>query len=138
MSEQRAGAVLRLDAVLTFLLGTLLVLGSWDGLYDSLDLPQALPALLTQLGGVVLAAMAFLLWRAAAAPGELRQTVATAAAAANSGAALIIAAWLIFRGKIDLQVETQGIVELVITAVVLGAFALAEAAIARSRPRSSA
>lgn len=138
MSEHRAGAVLRLDAVLTLALGALLILGSWDGLYDSLDLPQALPALLTQVGGVVLAAMAFLLWRAAAAPGELRQAVATAAAAANAGAALIIAAWLIFRGKIDLQVETQGIVELVIAAVVLGALALAEAAIARSRAANTA
>lgn len=137
MSEQRASTVLRLDAVLTLALGALLLAGSWDGLYDKLDLPQALPALLTQVGGVALAAMAYLLWRAAAAPGELRHAVATAAAAANAGAALIIASWLIFRGKIDLEVGTQGIVELVIAAVVLGAFAVADAAVARARPTSS-
>ena len=60
------------------------------------------------------------------------------AAGANAGAALIIAAWLIFRGKIDLEVGTQGIVELVIAAVVLGVLALAEAAIARSRAANTA
>lgn len=138
MSEQRAGTVLRLDAFVTFALGALLIVGSWDGLYDRLDLPQAFPALLTQVGGVVLAAMAFLLWRAAAAPGELRQAVTAAAAAANAGAAAIIAAWLLFRGKIDLEVGTQGIVELIVAAVVLGGFALAEAAIARPGPANSA
>jgi len=138
MNEHRAGTVLRLDAVLTLALGALLVMDSWDGLYDRLDLPQALPALLTQVGGVFLVATAFLLWRAAAAPGELRQVVAAAAAGAHAGAALIIAAWLVFRGKIDLEVESQGIVELVIAAVVLGALSLAEAAVARSRPTSSA
>lgn len=134
MNEQRAGTVLRLSAVLTFGLGALLVMGSWDGLYDPLDLPQALPALLAQVGGVALTAMAFLLWRAATALGELRQVVAAAAAMAHGGAALVIAAWLLFRGKIDLEVGTQGIVELIVAAVVLGALALAETAIARSRP----
>lgn len=138
MSEQRAGTVLRFGALLTLMLGALLVMGSWDGLYDPLDLPQALPALLAQVGGVALAAMAFLLWRAASVLGELRQAVATAAAIAHGGAALIIAAWLLFRGKIDLEVGTQGIVELIVAAVVLGALALAEAAIARPRAKSSA
>lgn len=137
MSEHRAGTVLRIGAVVTLALGALLVMGSWDGLYDRLELPQALPALLTQVGGVFLAATAYGLWRAAAAPGELRQVVAAAAAGAHAGAALIIASWLIFRGKIDLEVGTQGIVELIIAAVALGALSLAEAAIARSRPTSS-
>ena len=100
-------------------------------------LPQALPALLTQLGGVFLVAFAYLLWRAAAAPGELRRAVATAAAVANGAAAVIIALWLIVRGKADLAVttqgivDTQGIVELIVAAVVLSAFALAETLVAR-------
>ena len=131
MTETRAAAVLRVAAVVTLALGVLLVLDSWDGLYQPLDLPQAFPALLTQVGGVVLAAMAYLLWSAGHASVELRRVVATAAAGAHGGATAIIAAWLIFRGKPDLQVGTQGIVELIVAAVVLGALALAEAAVAR-------
>ncbi len=137
MNQGSAANVLRVHAVATLALGALLVADSWDGLYEWLALPQALPALLTQLGGVFLVAFAYLLWRAAAAPGELRRTVATTAAAANGAAAVIIALWLIIRGKADLavttqgMVDTQGIVELIVAAVVLGAFALAEAVVAR-------
>jgi TRAP-type C4-dicarboxylate transport system permease small subunit len=134
MSHQRAALVLRLDAVVAVAVGALLVLGTWDGLYESLDLPQALPALPAQIGGVVLLAFAFLLWRAAQAPGELRLAVAQAGAASKAAAVLIIAAWLIFRDRDDLQIGTQGIVELIIAAVVLIAFAVAEAAIMRRRP----
>ena len=140
MGERGAANLLRVHAVVTLALGALLVADSWDGLYDWLDLPQALPALLTQVGGAFVVAFAYLLWRAAAKPGELRRTVAIAAAMANGAAALIIAAWLIFRGRQDLQVGagpgareigTLGIIELIVAAVVLGAFALAEAAVAR-------
>jgi hypothetical protein len=137
MTHGRAANVLRVHAVVTLALGALLVADSWDGLYEWLALPQALPALLTQLAGVFLVAFAYLLWRAAAAPGELRRTVAIAAAGANGAAAVIIALWLIIRGKADLAVttqgivKTQGIVELIVAAVVLGAFALAEAVVAR-------
>jgi hypothetical protein len=140
MSQRRAANVLRVHAVVTLAVGALLVADSWDGLYEWLALPQALPALLTQLGGVFLVAFAYLLWRAAAARGELRRTVAIAAAGANGATAVIIALWLIIRGKADLAVTTQGIVktegivELIVAAVVLGAFALAEAMVAR-QPR---
>ena len=50
---------------------------------------------------------------------------------------MIIALWLIIRGKADLAVttegivDTQGIAELIVAAVVLGAFALAEALVSR-------
>src|SRR3954451_18213565 len=137
MNQRRAANVLRVHAVVTMALGLLLVADSWDGLYEWLALPQALPALLAQLGGVFLVALAYLLWRAAAATVELRRTVATAAAGANGAAAVIIALWLIIRGKADLAVttqgivDTQGIVELIVAAVVLGAFALAEALVSR-------
>ena len=139
MNQRRAANVLRVHAVVTLALGALLVADTWDGLYERLALPQAFPALLTQLGGVFVVAFAYLLWRAAAAPGELRRTVAAAAAVANGAAAVIIALWLIFRGKSDLEVttqgivDTQGIVELIVAAVVLGAFALADAAVVRQR-----
>jgi hypothetical protein len=137
MNQRRAANVLRVHAVVTLALGALLVADSWDGLYEWLALPQALPALLAQLGGVFLIAFAYLLWRAAAATVELRRTVATAAAGANGAAAVIIALWLIIRGKADLAVttqgivDTQGIVELIVAAVVLAAFALGEALVAR-------
>jgi hypothetical protein len=137
MTERRAATVLRVHAAVTLALGALLLADSWDGLYDWLGLPQALPALLAQVGGVFVVGFAYLLWRAAVAPGELRRTVATAAAGANAGAAVIIALWLIIRGKANLvvtthgAVDTQGIVELIVAAVVLGAFALAEAVVAR-------
>jgi len=139
MNQRRAANVLRVHAVVTLALGLLLVADSWDGLYEWLALPQALPALLAQLGGVFLVAFAYLLWRAAAATVELRRTVATAAAGANGAAAVIIALWLIIRGKADLAVTTQGIVdtqgiaELIVAAVVLAAFALGEAVVARQR-----
>ncbi|MFL5889919.1 MAG: hypothetical protein ACJ76M_12660 [Solirubrobacteraceae bacterium] len=137
MNQRRAANVLRVHAVVTLALGALLVADSWDGLYEWLALPQALPALLVQLGGAFVVAFGYLLWRAAAAPGELRRTVAIAAAGANGAAAVIIALWLIIRGKADLAVttegivDTKGIVELVVAAVVLGAFAVAEALVAR-------
>jgi hypothetical protein len=139
MNQRRAANVLRVHAVVTLALGLLLVADSWDGLYEWLALPQALPALLAQLGGVFLVAFAYLLWRAAAATVELRRTVATAAAGANGAAAVIIALWLIIRGNADLAVttegivDTQGIAELIVTAVVLAAFALGEAVVARQR-----
>jgi len=137
MNQRRAATVLRVHAVVTLAIGALLVADTWDGLYEWLALPQALPALLAQLGGVFLVAFAYLLWRAAAAPRELRRTVAIAAAGANGAAAVIIALWLIIRGKSDLAVttqgivDTQGIVELIVAAVVLAAFALADAVVAR-------
>jgi hypothetical protein len=56
---------LRVTSVVTALLGILLVLGTWDGLYQKLELPQALPALAPQLGGVALLSLAFLQWSAA-------------------------------------------------------------------------
>ena len=137
MTPRRAANVLRVHAAVTLALGVLLLADSWDALYEWLGLPQAFPALLTQVGGVFVVAFAYLLWRAAAAAGELRRTVAIAAAGANAGAAVIIALWLIVRGKANLVVTTQGVVDtqgivlLIVVAVVLGAFALAEVAVAR-------
>jgi hypothetical protein len=130
MTDDRANLVLRVDAVADAAIGVIFVLDSWDGLYDKLDLPQALPALMAQLGGAVLLGFAYLLWQATGG-GALRRAVATAAAGANGAATLILAAWLVFRDKADLQIGTQGIVELIVVAVALALFAVAEAAIAR-------
>jgi FtsH-binding integral membrane protein len=122
------GSTLRVASVLTALLGALLVLGTWDGLYDRLDLPQALPALGPQLGGVALLSLAFMQWSAASTD-PLRQPVALAGAAFYLISAGVIAAWLIFKDKFDLGVGDTGWAILIVTAVV---FALLGGALARS------
>jgi|SRR5215211_4022292 len=125
MSESQT---LRVVAVITALLGALLVLGSWDGLYDTLDLPQALPALAPQLGGVALISLAFLQWSAASTD-ALRQPVALAGAGFYLASAAVIAAWLIFKEKLDLGIGDTGWVILIVIAVV---FAALGAVLARS------
>jgi hypothetical protein len=108
---------LRVVSVVTALLGVLLVLGTWDGLYDKLDLPQALPALGPQIGGVALLSLAFLQWSAASTE-ALRQPVALTGAAFYLGSAAVIAAWLIFKDKVDLKVGDTGWAILIVTAVI--------------------
>ena len=133
MTADRARTVLRTDAVVDLLVGVLFILGTWDGLYEALDLPQGVPAIFVQVGGALSIAWAYLLWTAAATP-ALARLVAGAGALANALAAVIIAAWLIFRDKPDLEVGTQGIVELIVVVLVLAGFAVAEAVIARNEP----
>jgi hypothetical protein len=128
--------VLRLDAVLDGAVGVLLILGTWDGLYLALDLPHMGPALLAQLGGAALLGFAYLLWTAPRSA-ELGRTVALASAIVNALGASIIAAWLVVRSPAEIYIGTQGVVELAAAAVVLAAFALAEARIvARLRSAS--
>jgi hypothetical protein len=122
------GATFRLAAVISAIVGALFVLGSWDGLYDELDLPQALPALGPQIGGIGLLALAFLLWSAGSTP-ELRRPVAIAGGLFYLGSAVLIASWLIFRDKPDLEIGDSGWVVLIVTAIV---FAGLGAAIARA------
>jgi hypothetical protein len=121
-------STLRVTSVITALLGVLLLLGTWDGLYSRLDLPQALPALSTQIGGVALLSVAFLQWSAGSTD-ELRGPVALAGALFYLGSAVVIAAWLIFKDKIDLGIDDTGWTILIVSAV---AFAALGAALARS------
>jgi hypothetical protein len=125
------GATLRVSAVATALLGALLVLGTWDGLYERLDLPQALPALGPQIGGVGLLALAWLQWSAVSTP-PLWRPVALAGALFYLGAAAVIAAWLIFKDKIDLGIGDTGWVILIVTAAIFAGLGLALARAARS------
>ena len=125
MSE---GATFRLAAVVSALLGALLALGTWDGLYGTLDLPQALPALGPQIGGVALLTIAFIQWSAGSNP-ALRRPVAVAGALLYLGSAAVIASWLIFKHKIDLGIGDAGWVVLIVSAVV---FAALGALLARS------
>ncbi len=122
------GTTFRVAAVVSALLGALLLLGTWDGLYSRLDLPQALPALGPQIGGLGLLGLAFLTWSAAANL-ALRRPVAIAGALFYLGSAAVIAAWLIFRDKIDLGIGNGGWVVLIVAAVL---FALLGAALARA------
>jgi hypothetical protein len=125
------GATFRVTAVVTALLGILLLLGTWDGLYSRLDLPQALPALGPQLGGIGLLAFAFLLWSAATTL-ELRRPAAIAGVLFYLGSAVLIASWLIFRDKVDLGVGDTGWAILIVTAVVFTG--LAAALVRAARP----
>jgi hypothetical protein len=115
-------------AVVSALVGALFLLGSWDGLYDTLDLPQAQPALGSQIAGLALLGLAFLHW-AAASSAVLRRPVAIAGVLFYLGSALLIASWLIFRDKADLEIGDGGWVVLIVTAV---AFAVLGGALARA------
>jgi hypothetical protein len=122
MSNGRGDVAFRAAAVGAAVLAFFLLSSSWDGLYEELDLPQAAPALATQIGGVAVLAIAFLLW---SAPGsaELRRPIAAAGVAVDGGAAAIIAAWLIFRDQEDLGIGDCGTVILIVAAIVLAAVA---------------
>lgn len=125
------GATFRVAAVVSALLGALLILGTWDGLYSRLDLPQALPALGPQIGGVALLALAFLLWSAGSNL-ALRRPVAIAGALFYLGSAGVIAAWLIFKDKVDLGIGERGWVTLIVAAVIVALLGVALARAARS------
>ena len=124
-------ATFRVAAAVSALLGVLFLLGSWDGLYDELDLPQALPALVPQIGGIGLLALALLLWSAGGAP-ELRRPVAVAGALFYLGAAAVTASWLVFRDKPDLGIGDTGWAILIVTAVLLAGIGAALARAART------
>ena len=120
------------NAVLDFLAGLLLLAGTWDGLWDALELPQGKPAVFVQVGGAALVGWAYLLWRAADAP-PLRASVALAAAIADGLAALVVLIWLVV-GELPDYVDTLGTILLIALVLVLGVFAVLKAGIARERP----
>ncbi len=126
MSDPRTGSsILRLASAVALLIGVLLLVASWDGLYEALDLPQPIPALTAQVGGAALLGLAYLLWTSATRP-ELAGVAAGAGAIAQGAGALVIAAWLIFRDDEDLGIDTLGTVILIVTAIVLALLAVAQ------------
>ena len=64
-------------------------------------------------------ALAYLLWSGGSNPGLVRP-VALAGALFYVGSALVIAAWLIFKSKEDLQIDDTGVVILILAAVAFG------------------
>src|SRR4051794_6361281 len=125
------GATFRVAAVVSLLLGLLLALGTWDGIYERLHLPQAFPALGPQVGGIALLALTYLIWSAAANP-ALRGPVGIAGAVFYLGSAAVIAAWLIFKDKIDLGIDEGGWVVLIVASVVFAVLGLSLARASRT------
>ena len=134
MTATQARQVLLANAVFDLAAGLLLLTGTWDGLWDALDLPQAQPALFVQVGGAALLGWAYVLWRAADEP-ALRAPVALAAAVADGLAALVVLIWLL-TGELPDDVDALGTILLIALVVVLGAFAALKARIATERPEA--
>jgi hypothetical protein len=131
--NDRSAQTLRAASVAALVIGALLMLGSWDGLYDALELPKANPALAAQIGGLAFLGLGYLLWTGAGRP-ELAGTAARTAAIPFGGAAIAIAAWVIFRDERDLGIETAGTVVLIVVAAILALLGLALARVALRSP----
>jgi hypothetical protein len=134
MTATQARQVLLANAGFDLAAGLLLLTGTWDGLWDALDLPQGQPALFVQVGGAALLGWAYVLWRAADEP-PLRAPVALAAAVADGLAALVVVIWLV-TGELPNDVDALGTILLIALLVVLGAFAVLKARVATERPEA--
>src|ERR671910_532839 len=130
MTAGQARLVLQANAVFDFAAGLLLLAGTWDGLWDALDLPQGQPALFVQVGGAALVGWAYLLWRAAEEP-PLRATVTRAAAGVDGLRAVVVLIWLVTGLPED--VDALGTILLIALVLVLGAFALLKGMVASER-----
>jgi apolipoprotein N-acyltransferase len=124
----------RLAAAISALLGLLFLFSSWDGLYRTLDLPRAAPALGPQIGSLAIFGLAYVLWSAVTEP-TLARPAAIAGVLFYLGSALVIASWLIFKSKGDLTIDSGGVAILIVAAV--GFAALAAALVRVSRERSA-
>lgn len=136
LQSGRSVWAIRLISLLHLAIGVLLLLSSWNDLYSALDLPRPEPALFAQVGG------AFMLARAAVlANGARSQTLEHSSSSLFTGAfgdglaALIVAAWLLFRDLGIWGVDTLGYVLLAALAVLLAASAFAQAWIALGSPQ---
>lgn len=119
MSRQQLATVFLVDAAFSVLTGALFLAGSWDGLYDALDMPQGKPALFVQIGGALLLGVAYLLWLGARTP-ALMLPLARASALMNGLSLVAVVAWLIHGG---LGIGTAGKVALAAAAAGMAALA---------------
>jgi hypothetical protein len=108
MTNERLRIVFWVDALVTAIAGVLLALGTWDGLYNALDLPQAKPAIWTQVAGAFMLGVAYALWLATRTP-ALMLPLARAGAIISGLSTGVIVAWLVKGG---LGIGTQGKAEL--------------------------
>jgi hypothetical protein len=118
MTADRLRTVFLIDAAYSTAMGVLFCSGTWDGLWDALDLPQGQPAIFVQAGGAVLLGVAYLLWLAAQTP-ALMLPLARASALMNGLSVAIVIAWLINGG---LGIGTAGKIELAAAAALMTAF----------------
>ena len=121
--------MLRAEAAFDALLGVVLFLATWDGLYSALGLPTAGPAVYTQVSGALLVALAYVLWLAA---DDVRFTrrIAGATAVVHALSAVLVVGW---RLVTDLDVGLRGTTILGVLAAVLTGLALLAAGVA-ARP----
>ena len=120
MTAARLRVVFLFDAIYSTAIGVLFLAGTWDGLYNALDLPQGQPAIFVQVGGALLWAFAYLLWLASRTP-ALMLPVARASALGNAISTVILIVWLI-HGK--LGIGTLGDAILIANAAITAALAL--------------
>jgi hypothetical protein len=118
MTAGRVQVVLLVDAAYSVAVGVILLAGTWDGLWDALDLPQGRPALFVQIGGALMCGIAYLQWLAARTS-SLMVPVARASALINALSAVVIVVWLI-AGELD--IGTLGTVLLIAAAALSVAF----------------
>jgi hypothetical protein len=118
LTPDRLRSVLLVDAVYSAAIGLLFLAGTWDGLYDALDLPQGRPAIFVQVGGALLWGVAYLLWLASRTP-ALILPVARTSALVNGLTAVILVVWLIHG---DLGIGTLGDVLLIAAAAASAVF----------------
>jgi hypothetical protein len=121
MTDTRLRGLLRLNAALYLLLGALLLLSSWDDLFENLELPRPQPALFAQVGGVATLGLAYLLWTG------VGRDLAVAAIGMNSLAAALLVLWLFFRDLDIWGVDALGYTLLSVLLALLAGLAVAEA-----------
>jgi len=117
MSTARLRILFLVDAVYSVGTGLLLLSGTWDDVWDTLELPQGRPALFVQLGGAVLLGVAYLL-SLAATTRALMLPLARASAIMNGLSVGVIVAWLIH----GIDLDTLGELELIATAALMSVF----------------
>src|SRR3954454_21747342 len=98
MTAERLRAVFWVDAVYSAVTGVIFALGSWNALYDTLDLPQGRPAIFTQVAGAVLLGVAYLLWLGTRTP-ALTLPLARAAASISALSCWVVSRWLVAGGR---------------------------------------
>jgi cytochrome bd-type quinol oxidase subunit 2 len=85
---------LRVNAVVSAVFGVVLLAATWEGLYDTLDIPQPRPWVYAQLLGAALLGLAWIAWRAAAADEAQTRLVAQGCAILDLVGFVIIAIWV--------------------------------------------
>jgi hypothetical protein len=120
VTAERLRVVFWVDAAYSAVTGWLFLSGTWDGLYNALDLPQGHPAIFVQAGGAVLWGVAYLLWLGTRTF-ALMLPLARASALMNALGAGVVIAWLLHG---ELGIGTLGKLELAGVAALMAVFTL--------------